>query len=175
MPHPAVRVFSQSLILGGGVALAGTAAGLWLPAGLALLLAGIAVCRICWLEDNIHEDLLRADRIPAGYRACRSRRSTLFGGNAGGTDDPVALAELLRIQSLAWAAFVWGSACGALLASELNGAALFAALALALALRAADYFAIALTLVDTGRPIPRRLLTGDGPLRQMAVNARPRD
>ena len=175
MPNPAARAFAPNLVLGAAVCLAGTAAGLWLPPGLALFLAGIAVCRICWLEDNIHEDLLRADRIPAGYRAVRSRRRTLFGTSGAAPEDPVALAGLLRIQSLAWSAFAWGAASGALLASGLNGAGLFAALALGLALRAADYFAIAQTLVAAGHPIPRRLLAGDGPLRQLAVNPRSRD
>lgn len=175
MPHSAARAFAPNLVLGSAVCLAGTAAGLWLPAGLALFLAGIAVCRICWLEDNIHEDLLRADRIPAGYRACRSRRRTFLGGGDAAPEDPVALAGLLRIQSLAWATFAWGTATGALLAPGLNGTALFAALTLALALRAADYFAIAQTLVAAGYPIPRRLLAGDGPLRQLAVNPRSRD
>lgn len=177
MHRPAALSFALHLVLGGLVCLAGSAAGLWLPPGLALLLGAVAVCRICWLEDNIHDDLLRADRLPEAYRNCRSRRQSLFGGSGGDeTEDPVGLAELLRIQSLAWSTFAWGIGGGLLLsAGPGSGAPVLAALALALALRAADYFAVAQTLVLAGRPMPRHLLSGEGPLHRIVVNARPRD
>jgi hypothetical protein len=97
------KTFCDILMLGAVVTLAGSIAGLWLPAGAALLLLRLAVCRICWIEDNIHHDLLSAERMPPGYRACRTRRSALLGTGAAepgaDPDCPRRLAAELRLQA----------------------------------------------------------------------------
>ena len=72
-------VQTQALIALALVLFAGTAVAIWTPFGFSLLLGSVALLRICWIEDNIHQDLLEADRVPAGYRATQRRRATVLG------------------------------------------------------------------------------------------------
>lgn len=169
-----MKAFSDQLLLGGIIVAAGTAAGLWLPLGAALLLLSIAVCRICWIEDNIHQDLLNADHLPAGYRACLDRRTALLFGasreeSPEDQDCPLRMASALRLQAHALAAFSWGAAAGVALpvgAPLTFGAG---ALALALALRHADYLAVGASLIAAGKPMPQRMIAGRGPLSGLAI------
>jgi hypothetical protein len=168
-----LKSFCEHLLLGGGLVAAGSAAGLWLPLGAALLVLALALCRICWIEDNIHQDLLPATVLPPGYRACRDRRrgivGLLFGDTADDTDSPQRLAFILRHQAHAWAAFAWGIAAGAVLPA---GAALTVAagiVGLALGLRHADYMAVGAAHLASGAPLPRHLIAGRGVLSQLAV------
>jgi len=168
-----LKTFSNHLLAGGLVVGAGSAAGIWLPLGAALLLLALLICRICWLEDNIHQDLLQAEDVPAGYRACRERRRGLvglaFGDEEHGNDCPLWLASALRLQSHAWSALGWGIAAGAMLPAGVPLTYAAGALALILALRHADYLAVGASRLAWGRPLPDRLIAGRGPLSQLAV------
>jgi hypothetical protein len=168
-----LKSFCEHLLVGGGIVAAGSAAGLWLPVGAALLVLGLALCRICWIEDNIHQDLLPADVLPPGYRACRERRrglvGLLFGDPPDEIDCPQRLAFHLRLHAHAWGAFAWALAAGTVLPA---GAPLtFAAgiLGLALGLRHADYMAVSAAHLASGAPLPRRLIAGRGVLSHFAV------
>jgi hypothetical protein len=168
-----LKSFCEHLLLGGTIVAAGSAAGLWLPIGAALLVLGLALCRICWLEDNIHQDLLPADVLPPGYRACHERRrglvGLLFGDTLEGIDCPKRLAFILRLQAHAWAAFAWALAAGTVLpaGAPLTFAAGF--LALTLGLRHADYLAVGAAHLASGAPLPRHLIAGRGVLSHLAV------
>lgn len=173
------KAFCDHLLLGGLVVGAGAAAGLWLPLGAALLMLALALCRACWIEDNIHQDLLRAETLPPGYRACRERRSgflgVVFGDGADAVSCPRLLASELRLQAHLWSAFAWAIAAGAALPSGAAPAVGAGALALLLALRHADYLAVGAALLARGAPLPPHLIAGRGPLSQFAVIPRRRD
>lgn len=156
-----LKSFSDHLLSGALAAAAGSAAGIWLPLGAGLMLLGLALCRICWIEDNIHQDLLPAERLPPGYRHRH--------GTPPGEACPQRLASQLRVQAHAWAAFSWALAAGVLL--PLGAPLTIAAglVALALALRHADYFGITGAQVATGRPLSRRLIAAHGPLTHFVV------
>ena len=167
------KAFSDHLLTGGLVVGAGTVAGIWLPLGAALLVLALALCRVCWIEDNIHQDLLPARDMPAGYRACRERRSGLLGLAFGDTTETVScprrLASALRLQAHVWSAFAWAIAAGALLAVAGSMTLVMGGLALLLALRHADYLAVGAALLARGVPLPAHLIAGRGPLSQIAV------
>ncbi len=169
-------VFVANILLGVLVAATGSAAGIWLPDGAALMIAGLAICRICWIEDNIHHDLLPAKRIPTGYRACRNRRRSLFGkvvsDRTDDADSPLLLASELRVQSHAWAAFAWALIAGSALGQGSPAVYVGASIALALSLRHADYLAWSQTVLAGGRPLPRRQLVARGPLARLAYSSR---
>ena len=169
-----LKAFSDHLLLGGLIVGAGSAAGLWLPLGVALLLLSIALCRVCWIEENIHQDLLNAESLPAGYRACLERRSLFLSCAARGEESPERdcprrMASALRLQAHAWAAFAWALAAGAVLPAGAPLTFGAGALALALALRHADYLAVGASLIASGEPLPRRLIAGRGPLASLAI------
>ncbi len=168
-----LKSFCEHLILGGVLVAAGSAVGLWLPLGASLLILGLAICRVCWIEDNIHQDLLPADSVPPGYRACRDRRRGLVGALLGDTGDdvecPRRLASALRIQAHAWAAFAWAVAGGTVLPAGAPLTFTAGAVALALALRQADYVAVGAAHLVSGAPLPARLIAGRGLLAQLAV------
>jgi hypothetical protein len=168
-----LRSFSDHLLLGGLVVATGSAAGLWLPPGAAILLLALLLCRVCWIEDNIHQDLLPSETLPPGYRACRERRrglvGTLFGDAPDATDCPKRLASVLRLQSHAWAAFAWGLSAGVALHAGAPYALAAGGLALLLALRQADYLALGASLMAQGGPLPLHLIARRGVLTQLAV------
>jgi hypothetical protein len=169
-----LKAFSDHLLLGGLIVGAGSAAGLWLPLGVALLLLSIALCRVCWIEENIHQDLLNAENLPAGYRACLERRSFFLSGSVPEDksqehDCPKRIASALRLQAHAWAAFGWGLAAGAALPAGAPLTYGAGVLALTLALRHADYLAVGASLIASGKPLPRRLIAGRGPLSSLAI------
>jgi hypothetical protein len=169
-----LKAFSDHLVAGGFVVAAGSAAGFWLPLGPALLLLALAICRVCWIEDNIHHDLLGTKTVPPGYRACQRRRAGLlgraFGDGAEEATCPRRLAADLRLQAHAWSAFAWAIAAGAALPAGVAltfGASL---LALVLALRHADYLAVMAAHLATGGPVPQHLIAGrSGLLAQLAI------
>jgi hypothetical protein len=172
------KIFSDNLLLGGLIVAAGTASSLWLPLSLAVLLYGVALCRICWIEDNIHHDLLTTDRVPDGYRLCRTRRQSLFGrafaDSLNDTDCARLLASQLRIQSHAWGAFTWGLVAGGILGASAAPIAVAAGIVtFGLALRQADYFAWGqCRLLTTGAPLPAAHIAGRGGLGQFAISSR---
>lgn len=173
-----MKTFCETLMLGAVVVAAGSVAGLWLPLGLAGLLFALVLCRICWIEDNIHHDLLPAERIPNGYRACRDRRSALMGSQSSGRDDPDCprrLAAEMRLQSLVLGAFAWALVAGMVLRAGVPLSFLAGIVALFLALRHADYFAFGSAVLATGRPLPDRLIAARGPLSGLAIIPRRHD
>jgi hypothetical protein len=169
-----LKTFSEHLLIGGAVVGAGSAAGLWLPLGAALLLLALALCRVCWIEDNIHQDLLNAETVPSGYRACRRRRSGLLGLALGDPEEeitcPRRLASELRLQAHAWSAFAWAIAAGAVLPAGVALTFGAGAMALFLALRHADYLALVAAHLASGAPLPAHLIAGRGGLlSQLAI------
>lgn len=169
-------MFCDRLALGASIVALGCATAIWLPQGLAFLLLGLAMCRICWIEDNIHSDLLPADEVPSGYRACRERRRLVLGlplsRGEGDTCCPKLLASQLRLQSLAWSAYAWAILAGATLQYASAPGAACGVLCLAAALRSADYFALGQSWLLCGRPLPRHLLLGQTPLARLAYSSR---
>lgn len=167
------KTFCDVLMLGAAVTAAGSMAGLWLPPGAALLLLALAICRICWIEDNIHHDLLTAERIPPGYRACRTRRSAFLGtapaDPEGDPNCPRRLAAEMRLQAHALAAFSWALVAGMVLKGGMPLTYAAGAGALFIALRHADYLALGTAILASGRPLPDRLITARGPLTRLAV------
>jgi hypothetical protein len=163
-----LKAFSDHLIAGGVVTAAGSAAGLWLPLGAALLLLALVLCRICWIEDNIHQDLISADTLPTGYRACRQQRAGLlglaFGDRAEEVTCPRRLASELRLQAHAWSAFAWALAAGAVLPAGVALTFGAGVLALVLALRHADYLAVGAAHLAAGQPMPPHLIAARGGL-----------
>lgn len=176
MHERSAKVFSDHLLLGGLVTAAGSAAGLWFPTSFAILLGGLALCRICWIEDNIHHDLLHAEQIPTGYRTCRTRRQNVLGrqfsDDLTNTECPRLLASQLRVQGHAWAAFGWALLAGAVLVHAAAISVVVSMLCLLMALRNADYFAWGQTALIAGRPLPDRLIAGRGPLSRFAYSTR---
>jgi hypothetical protein len=169
-----LKAFSDHLIAGSCVVAAGCAAGLWLPLGAGLLLLALALCRVCWIEDNIHHDLLAAETVPTGYRACRQRRAGLLGRAFGDGEEEVTcprrLASELRLQAHAWSAFAWAVAAGAVLPAGVALTFGAGALALVLALRHADYLAVGAAHLAAGHPLPPHLIAGRGGLlAQLAI------
>jgi hypothetical protein len=168
------KAFSDHLIAGSCVVAAGSAAGLWLPLGAGLLILALALCRVCWIEDNIHHDLLAAETVPTGYRACRQRRAGLLGRAFGDPEEeitcPRRLASELRLQAHAWSAFAWAVAAGAVLQAGVALTFGAGALALVLALRHADYLAVGAAHLAAGRPLPPHLIAARGGLlAQLAI------
>jgi hypothetical protein len=168
-----MKAFCDTLMLGAVVTAAGSMAGLWLPLGAALLLFALVICRICWIEENIHRDLLTADRIPPGYRACRNRRTALLGTAArepeGDPDCPRRLAAELRLQAHALGAFAWALVAGMVLKAGVPLTFVAGGAGLLFALRHADYLAYGTALLAVGKPLPERLIAARGPLTHLAI------
>lgn len=168
------KTFCDVLLLGAVIVAAGSMAGLWLPAGAALLLSAVALCRICWIDDNIHHDLLPAKRMPPGYRGSRIDRGGVTGAAAsafrGDPNCPRRLAAELRLQAHAWGAFAWGVAGGVMLQAATSLAlSVGAAGVVFLALRQADYLALGSATLAARGSLPERLIAGRGPLSHLAV------
>lgn len=172
-------MFCDRLALGASIVALGCATAIWLPPGMAFLLLGLAMCRICWIEDNIHSDLLHADEVPSGYRACRERRRLVLGFALSRAEHdtvcPGLLASQLRIQSLAWSAFAWAALAGVTLQHAPPFGAALGVLGLAAALRSADYFALGQSRLLSGKPLPRHVLLGQTPLARLAFSSRRSD
>ncbi len=173
------RIIAEQLVIGAAITVAGSAVGLWLPPALAIMVGIVALLRICWLEDNIHHDLLTSDRVPPGYKACRARRRAalpLFRPHTlDETTCPVMLASQLRIQSHAWSSFLWSLAAAIIL----TGGSLFAliggAIALGLGVRSVDRFALAQSVVLTGNRLAPQQLVARSILAPFAINASRKD
>jgi hypothetical protein len=167
------KTFCDVLLLGAMFVAAGSMAGLWLPPGAALLLLAVVLCRICWIEDNIHHDLLPAKRMPPGYRGSRADRGGVSGAAAltvrGDPDCPQRLAAELRLQAHAWAAFAWGAAGGVVMQAAVPLTLVAGAATIFLALRQADYLALGSATLAARGSLPERLIAARGPLSHFAV------
>jgi hypothetical protein len=67
-----VRPDRAHLLIGCGVVAAAALTGIWAPLNLVLIVALFALLRVCWLEDNITNDLIGRDRCRAATSTPRS-------------------------------------------------------------------------------------------------------
>jgi hypothetical protein len=156
------------VLIGAAIVASSALAGAWAPANLAGILALLALMRICWLEDNISNDLLGKDELPGDYVNTAIRRGNFlrrwFGTepaeDAGGLP-PHKLATAMRAEIQVWACALFGLGATLVaragifggLADLLIGAAL-----LVVALRRVDRLVVSLDHCAEGRALPRRLL-----------------
>jgi hypothetical protein len=179
MPHHvkvsspvAAPFFAGSLAL-----LAGSATGLWAATPLAAIVGVVALLRVCWIDENIRQDLERADRMPAGYARVlniRRRLSAQFFGTAPEEITcPRLLASHLRAQGHAIFAFLFGLVAVALAATigDTPLGLLAAGGALALGLGRIDRLAAADAHLRRREPLPRHLLDDRGLLSRLLTNA----
>lgn len=111
-----VRARVEALLAGAVLVLGGSAMALWLPLGLAAAIGMGILMRLCWLDDNIRNDLMGATRIPESYRQTQllqaSWRQLLLGRTPDPVECPRRLASLMRVQVHALHAFFCGTALG---------------------------------------------------------------
>jgi hypothetical protein len=165
-----------ALLSGAVLVLAGSTIALWLPGGLAGALALFLLLRICWLEENIRSDLMRAPELPEGYRRTqalqRRWQMALFGAAAEAVTCPQRLASMMRVQSHAlYALFLGGSA--AFLAKAMAVPAfglLLGAGVLMLACLRVDRIAEAEAIVARGGALPAEMLEYRGPIARFVLN-----
>ena len=167
---------ARPLAAGSLAVLAGSAAGLWAPGPLAAVAGLVALLRVCWIDENIRQDLDGAERMPAGYaRTLRLRRNLaarVFGAAPEPITCPRLLASHLRAQAHAIFAFLFGLLAAALAAGAGDGALGLAAAAgaLGLGLGRVDRLARADAHLRRGEALPRPLLDDRGPLVRLLVN-----
>jgi hypothetical protein len=163
-----VRPDRAQLMIGCGVVAAAAMAGIWAPVNLVVIIALFVVLRVCWLEDNITNDLIGRDRLPGGYVNTAVRRSNLVRQWLGRepVEDtskmrPHHLATVMRAEIQVWACMLFGLSAtsiahagpvGATGNLVVGGALLF------LALRRVDRLMVSLAHCAEGRALPQRLL-----------------
>jgi hypothetical protein len=176
MRAPDLPPAARPLAAGSLAVLAGSAAGLWAPGPLAAVAGLVALLRVCWIDENIRQDLDGAERMPAGYahtlRLRRNLAARLFGAAPEPITCPRLLASHLRAQAHAIYAFLFGLLAAALAAGAGDGALGLAAAAgaLGLGLGRVDRLARADAHLRRGEALPRPLLDDRGPLLRLLVN-----
>jgi hypothetical protein len=167
------------LLTGCAVVATAALAGIWAPPNFVMIVALLALMRVCWLEDNITNDLIGRDRLPGGYVNTAIRRGNwmrMWLGREPAEDasrlPPHQLATAMRAEVQVWGCMLFGMAATLVARAEgfgpmlhlLAGGAL-----LALALLRVDRLTVSLAHCAAGRALPRRLLlpthrrvTGDG-------------
>jgi hypothetical protein len=143
-------------------------AGAWAPANLAGILALLALMRVCWLEDNISNDLLGKDELPGDYVNTAIRRGNFlrrwFGhepAEAAGDLPPHKLATAMRAEIQVWACALFGLGATLVARSAIFGGVVDLLIGVALfvvALRRIDRLVVSLDHCAEGRALPRRLL-----------------
>lgn len=144
-----------------------------LPPAAVALIGLLLLLRIGWLEDNISQDLLDRDRMPASYVNTARRRQRMAWyvlsrrpGRDPAGDCPALLATRMRAEVQGhWAALIAATAAGVahgmpagFALSMTMGAGL-----LVLALWRADHMALSLLHLEAGHPLTReRLLARSG-------------
>ncbi|MEM7724131.1 MAG: hypothetical protein AAF376_17420 [Pseudomonadota bacterium] len=153
-----------------GVAFVATGAfvGLWAPTGLIGVFALLLLMRVCWLEDNITNDLVGRDELPDEYVNTAIRNGNLLRrwfGVAPATDiagqTPHQLATGMRAETQIWACMLLGLAATLTAQVAPFGAVMNLIVASAifvLALRRVDKLMISLRYCAAGRELPTRLL-----------------
>jgi hypothetical protein len=162
------RSDSTHLVLGCGIVATAALAGIWAPPNLVAILALLVLMRVCWLEDNICNDLIGRDRLPGSYVNTSIRRGNFlrlwFGmepsGDAGRLP-PHQLATAMRAESQIWACMLFG--IGATLAAQVTAfgfalSLIASATLLAMALIRVDRLAVSLAHCAAGKALPQRLL-----------------
>jgi len=165
-----------ALLSGGTLVLAGSAVALWLPGGLVGALGLLVLLRICWLEENIRSDLMRAHVLPEGYRRTqalqRRWQMALFGAAAEPVACPQRLASILRVHSHSlYALLLGGSAAFIARTAALPalGLALGAGI-LMLACMRVNRLAETEAIVAQGGTLPEAMLEDRGPIARFVLN-----
>jgi hypothetical protein len=139
-----MKTFSDHLLLGGAIVAAGSAAGLWFPAGVILPLTTLVWARVAWIENRI-------ERVVSE-----------------GPDDR---AEHLKRKAQVTSAFGWALVAGVVLTVIAPITVAIGAAALLLALRQADYLALGAARATTAALSPVQVTPRDGA--PAAVRRRP--
>lgn len=151
----------------------GAFVGIWAPPGLMGVMALLMLMRICWLEDNITNDLIGQDKLPGGYVNTAIRRGNLIRRILGRdptqdvtTQSPHQLATGMRAEIQVWACMLLGlvatvTAQFAPFGPVMN--LLVAAMIFAMALRRVDKLLVSLAHCAEGRALPQRLLLPSRP------------
>jgi len=153
-----------------GCSIVGTAAlaGIWAPPNLLAIIALLVLMRICWLEDNICNDLVGRDRLPGSYVNTSIRRENflrLWFGLEPGADaarlPPHQLATSMRAEIQIWGCMLFGLAATLIAQVTAFGPAFSAiagAIVLTMALLRVDRLTVSLAHCAAGRALPLRLL-----------------
>lgn len=145
MTATATRAATRLALATGSLAL-GAWAGLALPAGLAAIVAMLALGRILWLEQNVFEDLTTGAPLPHAYRGA-ARRS--------GVDAPPLLATAMRAEAQAWGAAAFGLAASLALSQGEGAVALLSwAVLMVQGFRRTDRLVETLDHLSRGRALP---------------------
>ncbi len=148
--------------------LLGAFTGIWAASGLIAALALMALMRICWLEDNINNDLYGQDQIPVAYRNTVTWRGNILRRWLGidpATDlsdhSPHQLATLMRAEVQIWACVLLGLT--ATLTAQFGpfgwgGNLVIAAAIFVVACRRIDKLVVSLAHCAAGRALPREKL-----------------
>lgn len=163
-----IRPDRAHLFIGCGVVATAALAGIWAPPNLIALLGLTALMRVCWLEDNICNDLVGRDRLPGGYVNTAIRRGNLLRrwfGMEPAEDTarmaPERVATAMRAEIQVWACMI--IAMTATLVAQagllgLTGNLLLGTALLMLALFRVDRLTVSLAHCAEGRALPRALL-----------------
>jgi hypothetical protein len=139
-----MKTFSDHLLLGGAIVAAGSAAGLWLPAGVVLPLTALVWLRVAWIDNAIERAL-----------------------SAGANDCEEHLKRKLHMAS----ACGWALVAGVVLTVITPITVAIGILALFLALRQADYLALGAARATTAALSAFHVSSRDGA--PAAVHRRP--
>jgi hypothetical protein len=156
------------LVVGCGIVATAALAGIWAPPNLLAILSLLVLMRICWLEDNICNDLIGRDRLPGSYVNTSIRRGNLlrcwFGletGEGAARLPPHQLATAMRAEIQVWGCMLFGIAATLVAQVTAFGPVIglaAGAVLLRMALARADRLAVSLAHCAAGRALPQRLL-----------------
>jgi hypothetical protein len=155
-------------LIGCGVVAAAAMTAIWAPLNLVLIVALFALLRVCWLEDNITNDLIGRDSLPGGYVNTAIRRGNFLRqwfGHEPAEDAskmrPHHLATVMRAEIQVWACMMLGIAASTVALVGPFGVTGNLALGggvLIVALRRVDRLMVSLAHCAEGRALPARLL-----------------
>lgn len=160
--------YKAHLYTAAAIVAAAALAGAWAPMNLVGLVALLALLRICWLEDNISNDLIGRDALPNDYVNTTTRRGNFLRlwlgrepAEDAGSLPPVKLATAMRAEIQVWGSAVFGMAATAAAKGGLFGQPVDLILGttlFVLALRRADKLMVSLAHCAEGRALPHNLL-----------------
>jgi len=163
-----VRPDRAQLLIGCAVVAAAALTGVWAPMNLVGIIALFVLLRVCWLEDNISNDLIGRDRLPGGYVNTAIRRGNFMRqvlGREPAQDaskmPPHHLATVMRAEIQVWACMLFGLCSTAIVQSgpfEMTGNFLAGFALFVLALVRIDRLMVSLAHCAEGRALPARLL-----------------
>jgi hypothetical protein len=160
-----IRPDRAHLLIGCGVVAAAALTAIWAPLNLVLIVSLFALLRVCWLEDNITNDLIGRDSLPGGYVNTAIRRGNflrLWFGHEPAEDAskmrPHHLATVMRAEIQVWACMMLGIAATTVaLVGPLGliGNLVLGGGVLIVALRRVDRLMVSLAHCAEGRALPR--------------------